>query len=238
MKLDILGIFAHPDDGELAAAGTILKHVAMGKKVGIVDLTEGQLGSRGTPETRLEEAEEASKILGLSVRENLGMEDGYFLNDAAHQKKVIEALRKHRPEIVFTNAIRDRHPDHGKASKLVADACFYSGLRRIKTAYNGKAQKAWRPKAVYNGIQDHYIRPDFIVDVSEFADKKFEAIMAFKSQFFDPNSKEPQTPISSKDFLENVRGRMRDHGRLIGVEYGEGFTVNRPVGVEDVTGLS
>lgn len=238
MKLDILGIFAHPDDAELACAGMILKHVAMGKKVGVVDLTEGQLGSRGTPETRLKEADEASKILGLAVRDNLGMEDGFFQNDEEHQKRIAVALRKYRPDIVITNAVRDRHPDHGKGSKLVADACFYSGLHKIETFFEGEAQEAWRPRAVYNAIQDHYIDPDFVVDVSEYAGKKFEAILAFKSQFFNPDSNEPETPISTMAFQENIRGRMRAHGRLIGVEYGEGFTVNRAVGVEDITLLA
>jgi len=237
MKLDILGIFAHPDDAELCCAGTLLKHIAMGKKVGIVDITMGQLGSRGTPMIRLAEAEAAAKVLGIEVRENLRLEDGYFENDQVHRLKVIESIRKFRPEIVITNAREDRHPDHGRASKLVSDACFFSGLRRIKSVNQGLEQKEWRPKAVYHAVQDRYIHPDFIVDVSLYVEKKFEAIMAFESQFYNPQNTEPQTPISSKEFLESVKARMRDYGRLINVEFAEGFTTERPVGVPDILEL-
>ena len=237
MKLDILGIFAHPDDAELCCSGTLLKHIDQGKKVGIVDLTLGQLGSRGTPMIRLAEAEQAAKILGLAIRENLEMEDGYFENNQAHRLKVIEAIRKFKPEIVITNAVNDRHPDHGRASKLVAEACFYSGLHRIKSIDQGKEQESWRPKAVYYAVQDRYIHADFVIDVSPYVEKKFEAIQAFESQFYRADSNEPETPISSQAFLESVKARMRDYGRLINVEFGEGFTSERPIGIKDLTQL-
>ena len=238
MKLDILGIFVHPDDAELCCAGTLIKHISLGKNVGIVDLTSGQLGSRGTPNIRLAEAEKAAEIMGLSVRENLGMQDGFFQNDPEHQKKIIHAIRKFRPDIVVTNAIQDRHPDHGRSSKLVSDACFYSGLRRIETIEKGERQEHWRPKVVYHGIQDRYIHPDFVVDVSTFVDKKFQAIQAYGSQFYNPDSSEPETPISTQSFLESVKARMRDYGRLINVDFAEGFTAERPVGVADITQLT
>ncbi len=237
MKLDILGIFIHPDDAELCCAGTLMKHISLGKKVGMVDLTSGQLGSRGTPTIRLAEAEKASQIMGLSVRENLGMEDGYFQNDPEHQKSIIKSIRKFRPEIVITNAIHDRHPDHGRSSKLVSDSCFYSGLRRIETIDKGEKQEEWRPKAVYYGVQDRYIHPDFVVDVGAFVDKKFEAIQAYGSQFYNPESSEPETPISSQAFLESIKARMRDYGRLINVDFAEGFTAERPIGIDDITQL-
>ena len=209
----------------------------MGKKVGLVDLTTGQLGSRGTPVIRLSEAEKAAKILGLHFRENLEMEDGFFLNNFEHQEKIIRSLRKFQPEIVITNAVNDRHPDHGKAAKLVSDACFYSGLRRIETVENGFSQEAWRPKAVYHAIQDRYIAPDFVVDVTAFVEQKFQSILAYDSQFYNPDSTEPDTPISSQSFLETVKGRMRDFGRSINVDFAEGFTVERPPGVHDITQL-
>ncbi|MEM7163024.1 MAG: bacillithiol biosynthesis deacetylase BshB1 [Bacteroidota bacterium] len=237
MKLDILGIFAHPDDAELCCAGTLLKHVSLGKSVGVVDITMGQLGSRGTPMIRLAEADKAAQILGLAIRDNLELEDGYIENDAAHRLKIIEAIRKYQPEIVITNAIEDRHPDHGRAAKLVSDSCFFSGLHRIKSIDQGQEQDAWRPKVVYHAVQDRYLKPHFIVDVSPFVDKKFEAIMAFESQFYSPNSTEPDTPISTKEFLEVVKARMRDYGRLINAEFGEGFTSERPLGIADMTQL-
>ena len=235
MKLDILAIVAHPDDAELGCSGTLAKHKSLGKRIGVVDMTEGELGSRGSAKIRLEEAKDASNILELDARLNLGFDDGFFANDKSHQIEVIKVIRELQPDIVLTNAINDRHPDHGRASKLVSDACFYSGLSRIETNYNDNLQEPWRPKAVYHFIQDRYIQPHFVVNVTGFIEKKMESIMAFKSQFYNPNSTEPETPISSKEFLEHVVGRMRDHGRLIGVDYGEGFTVERAIGIEDMS---
>jgi bacillithiol biosynthesis deacetylase BshB1 len=237
IKLDILAFGAHPDDTELGCGGTLIKHVKSGKKVGVVDLTEGQLGSRGSIAQRYKEAEKAMKITGLSIRENLGMEDGWFRNDVESQHKIIEMIRKYQPEIVLANAISDRHPDHGRAASLVAEACFYSGLVKIETVYNGKKQEAWRPKALYHYIQDYHIEPDFVIDVSAHWDQKIEAIMAFSSQFFNPNSKEKETPISSKSFLDFLGARARNIGRPIGAEYGEGFTSTRYLGVEDLFDL-
>lgn len=237
MKLDILAIGVHPDDVELSAAGTLLKHIALGKTVGILDLTRGELGTRGSAELRTEEANKSAKILGLSVREQLNMPDGFFENNEALQKQIIQIIRKYQPEIVLCNAIRDRHPDHGRAAKLAADACFYSGLMKIETKENNTFQSAWRPKAIYHYIQDHFIEPDFVIDITAHMDKKMEAIMAFASQFFDPNSKEPETPISSKNFMENVKAKASLFGRAINCNYAEGFTVNRYIGVENLFDL-
>ncbi len=237
MKLDILVFAAHPDDAELSCSGTILKHIAQGKKVGVVDLTEGQLGSRGSVETRYEEADRASKILGLHVRENLRMEDGFFQNDPKHQRLIIKMLRKYRPEIVFANAPKDRHPDHGRASALVSEACFYSGLLKIETSFDGGKQKQWRPKAVYHYIQDRYINPDFVVDITDVFETKMKSIFAYSSQFYNPESDAPETPISSKDFIDFLEGRARDYGRLINVKFGEGFVVERPLGVSNLLDL-
>ena len=234
MRCEILAFAAHPDDVELAASGTMMVHAALGKKIGVIDLTRGQLGSRGSVELRSEEAEKASKILGLDVRENLGMEDGWFKNDRSHIEKVAGMIRKYKPEIVLCNAWKDRHPDHGRASKLVSEAAFYSGL--VKLDIDGL--EAHRPRMVLHYIQDRMLNPDIVIDISAYMDKKMEAIMAFSSQFYDPISKGPTTPISSKEFIEFVRGRAREMGRLIGVEYGEGFTVERAVGVKDLTLLS
>lgn len=235
MKIDILAIVAHPDDAELGCSGTLLKHKTLGLKTGVVDLTEGQLGSRGSAEIRLKEALDAGEVLKLDVRLNLGFEDGFFQNDPNHQLEIIKVIRHLKPDIVLTNAVNDRHPDHGRASKLVSDACFYSGLVRIETDYEGNNQDAWRPQVVYHFIQDRYIKPDLVVDVSGYVDQKMESIKAFKSQFYNPESPEPETPISSKEFLDHVVGRLRDHGRLIGVEYGEGFTTERALGVHDLS---
>jgi bacillithiol biosynthesis deacetylase BshB1 len=236
MTVDILAFAAHPDDVELAASGTLLKHKAQGLGTGVIDLTQGQLGSRGTAELRLKEAEASAEILGLDVRENLGMEDGWFRNDKAHVEAIASMIRKYKPSIILANAVQDRHPDHGRASKLVSEAAFYSGLTQVKTP--GIEVEAWRPKLVLHYIQDRYITPDIVVDISEYMEQKMKSILAFSSQFFDPNNDEPETPISSKEFLEVVRGRARDMGRLIGVEYGEGYTKERGVGVEDLTSLS
>ena len=237
MKLDILAFGAHPDDVELGCSGTIAKEVSLGKKVGIIDLTRGELGTRGSVEIRNSESAKASEILGVSVRENLNMRDGFFINDEAHQLKIIQMLRKYRPEIVLCNAITDRHIDHGKGSKLVSDACFLSGLVKIETELNGEKQQAWRPKVVYHYIQWQNIEPDFVVDISGFLDKKMESVLAYGSQFYDPNSKEPVTPITSKTFLDSVKYRAEDLGRLVGVEYAEGFTTERYLAVNSLDDL-
>jgi bacillithiol biosynthesis deacetylase BshB1 len=237
MKLDILAIGVHPDDIELGCAGTILKHIAAGKKVGVLDLTHGELGSRGSGELRLEEAANSAKILGLSSRDNLGFADGFFRNTKENQIEVIKILRKYQPDVVLCNAPKDRHPDHGRASQLVSEACFYAGLVKVETELDGKDQELWRPKAVYHYIQDRFLKPDFVVDVSDFLDKKTEAIMAFSSQFYNPNSELPETPISSKKFMDFVKARMSDFARDISADYAEGFTVDRTLGVEDITQL-
>lgn len=237
MKLDILAFGAHPDDVELGAGGTVAKAVAEGKKVGIVDLTKGELGTRGTEFTRFEEAANASKILGVSVRENLGFADGFFVNDKTHQLEVIKMIRKYQPEIVICNAVDDRHIDHGRGSKLVSDACFLSGLVKIETEVEGKLQDKWRPKTVYHYIQWKDLTPDFVVDISGYIDKKMESVFAYKTQFFDPNSKEPETPITSKNFTDSINYRARELGRLVGVEHAEGFTIERYVAVDSLFDL-
>jgi N-acetylglucosamine malate deacetylase 1 len=237
MKLDILAFGAHPDDVELGCSGTIAKEVNLGKKVGIIDLTRGELGTRGSVETRNSESANASEILGVSVRENLDMRDGFFVNDEAHQLKVIQMIRKYQPEIVLCNAIDDRHIDHGKGSKLVSDACFLSGLRQIKTELNGENQEAWRPKLVYHYIQWKNIEPDFVVDISAFMETKMQSVLAYGSQFYDPKSNEPVTPIASKNFLDSIKYRAQDFGRLVGVEYAEGFTVERYLAVNSLSDL-
>lgn len=236
-KLDILVIAAHPDDAELGCSGTIASHVAKGYKVGIVDLTQGEMGTRGTPETRMEEAAAASKVLGLAARENLGFKDIYFKDDQYHQLELIKVIRKYRPEIVLANAVTDRHPDHGKGASLATHACFMSGLRRIETVLDGMEQEAWRPKFVYHYIQNNYIEPDFIVDITPFWDTKIASIMAFKSQFYDPKSDEPSSFISSPEFLPFVESRSREFGHRIMTKYGEGFTVERFIGVNDLFDL-
>lgn len=237
MKLDIVAFGAHPDDVELGCAGTILKEISLGRKVGIVDLTRGELGTRGSAEIRHQEATAAADILGVAVRENLDMRDGFFLNDEQHQLEVIKMIRKYKPEIVLCNAIDDRHIDHAKGSKLVSDACFLSGLVRIETEIDGVKQEAWRPKLVYHYIQWKNIEPDFVVDITGFTDTKIKSILAYGSQFYDPNSKEPESPISSKNFLESLNYRSRDLGRLAGVDHAEGFTVERYLAVNSLADL-
>jgi bacillithiol biosynthesis deacetylase BshB1 len=227
LKLDILAFGAHPDDVELGCGGTIAKEIANGKKVGVIDLTRGELGTRGTDLTRKEEATEASKILKLSVRENLGFADGFFVNDKEHQLKIIELIRKYQPEIVLCNAIDDRHIDHPKGSNLVSNASFLSGLIKIETHCNGESQKPWRPKQVLHYIQWKHIEPDVVIDISEYMSVKEQAVYAYKTQFYNPESKEPNTPISSKNFTESIRYRAQDLGRLTGVEYAEGFTTEK-----------
>lgn len=237
MKLDILAFGAHPDDVELGCSGTILKEISLGKSVGIIDLTRGELGTRGSAEIRGQEANAAAKILGVSIRENLEMRDGFFVNDEKHQLEIIKMIRKYKPEIVLCNAIDDRHIDHEKGSKLVSDACFLSGLMKIETELAGKKQSAWRPKVVYHYIQWKNIEPDFVVDITGFTDKKIESILAYRSQFYDPNSKEPESPITSKNFFESLNYRSRDLGRLVGLEHAEGFTVERYLAVNSLGDL-
>jgi len=237
MKLDILVLSAHPDDAEISCGGTIAKHIASGKKVGVVDLTRGELGTRGTAEIRDQEAATSSKVLGLTVRGNLGLRDGFFKNSEEDQLKVVEAIRKYQPEIVLTNAVHDRHPDHGRASDLVYESTFLSGLTKVETKSEGKLQSAWRPKAVYHFIQSLYITPDFVVDVSDFWERKIEALRAFKSQFYDPQSKEPETFISNPGFMKLIEARGHELGYTIGVKYGEGFTVRRHLGVNNLFDL-
>ena len=237
MKLDILAVGAHPDDVELGCAATIAKEISLGKKVGILDLTRGELGTRGSADIRDREAAAAAKILGVEVRENLAFADGFFTNDKLHQLEIIKVLRKYRPDIVLCNAIDDRHIDHGKGSKLVSDACFLSGLQKIETGVGEKLQEAWRPRHVYHYIQWKNIEPDFVVDVTGFIDKKMDAIKAYASQFYDPDSNEPITPIASKNFIDSLAYRARDLGRLVGAEYAEGFTVERYVAVDSLDKL-
>jgi len=238
LKLDILVLAVHPDDAELGCGGTILRYVAEGKKVGIVDLTRGELGSRGSAEIRAKEAAAAGEILGLSIRENLGLADGFFKNDEEHQRKVITAIRKYQPEIVITNAYHDRHPDHGRASDLVQDAAFLSGLRKVETELDGNQQQEWRPKFLLHFIQDNYIKPDFVIDVTDYWDKKIESVKAYGSQFYNPDWKEEhQTYISSEGFYEGVEARAREFGRSMQVKFGEGFTSRKILGINDLFSL-
>jgi bacillithiol biosynthesis deacetylase BshB1 len=238
MKLDILVLPVHPDDAELGCSGTIVKEIALGKKVGIVDLTRGELGTRGSAEIRDKEAAASAKILGLAVRDNLGLPDGFFENNKPHQLKVIEAIRRFRPEIVITNAYHDRHPDHGRASDLVEDSAFLSGLRKIETYYNGHKQQEWRPNLVLHFIQDNYIKPDILVDVTDYWDKKLESIHAFGSQFYNPEWEgEPQTYISSPEFIQVIEARAREYGKSINVKFAEGFISRKILGVNDLFDL-
>ena len=234
MKLDILAFGAHPDDVELSAGGTLLKHISAGKKAGIVDLTRGELGTRGNAETRMKESAAASERLGLSARENLGLEDGFFHDDKETMLKVVSVIRRYRPEIVLANATSDRHPDHGRAAKLVADACFYSGLRRVETRSDGKAQEAWRPQSVYHYIQDYLLVPSFVVDITQWMEGKMEAVMCFRSQFYrtDADPSEPATAISSPEFLDFLHARAIEFGRRIHAKYAEGFIAARTPGVK------
>lgn len=236
-KVDILVISAHPDDAELSCGAAIAKEVAQGKTVGLVDLTRGELGTRGTIDIRAQEAEAGRKILGAAFRENLGLADGFFANDQAHQLEIIKAIRRHQPEMVLTNTINDRHPDHGRAATLVRDACFYSGLRKISTTYNQEEQEAWRPKQVLHFIQTQFVQPDVVLDVSEYWETKMKAIRAFRSQFINEDGKEPQTILTTPLFLNFIEARGKELGHSIGVAYGEGYTVNRQIGVKDLWDL-
>lgn len=237
MKLDILVLAAHPDDAELSCGGTIASHVANGKKVGIVDFTQGELGTRGSVEIREEEANASSKVLGVSVRENLKLQDGFFQNDREHQLKVIQKIRQYQPEIVIANSVTDRHPDHGRGAELSRDACFLSGLRMIETEVNGKKQNEWRPKQVWHMIQSIYIKPDLVVDVSEYWDTKMKAIRCFKSQFDQAEGDEPGTFLTTPIFMKFIEARSQEIGHAIGVAYGEGFTNDKQMGVKSLFDL-
>ncbi|MCA6073228.1 bacillithiol biosynthesis deacetylase BshB1 [Fulvivirga sedimenti] len=238
MKLDILAFAAHPDDTELSCSGTLAAHIAKGYKVGVVDFTRGEMGTRGSAELRDHEALDAARTLGLSVRDNLGFEDVFFAVDKHHLHEVVCKIRQYQPGIVIANAVHDRHPDHGKAAKLVTEAIFLAGLRKYETHdEDGNKQEPWRPDAVYHYIQSLYIKPDIVVDISDYWDRKVEAIQCFKSQFYDPESDEPETFISKPGFMKFLESRAREFGYVIGAEYGEGFTVERYPGVQDLFNL-
>lgn len=236
-KLHILAIGVHPDDLELSCAGVLIKHAKMGQQVGILDLTAGELGTRGTAEIRLQEAQDAAKAMGVIVRECAGMRDGFFKNDEEHQLQLIKYIRKYQPDIVIANALEDRHPDHGRAGRLIADACFLAGLRRVETSVNGEQQQAWRPKRVFHMIQDRFIEPSFIVDITDTFEQKKEAIKCYKSQFHDPNSNEPMTYIASQDFLNAIEARASLLGKRIGTKYGEGFICENIPGIDNLNML-
>lgn len=233
MKLDILAIAVHPDDVELGCAGTLMVHARQGMKVGVVDLTRGELGTRGTPELREQEAQAAAKIMGLEVRENLGLADGFFRNDTMEQMAIITAIRKYRPDIVLANAMDDRHPDHGRAGKLIADSCFLAGLRKVETMADGQPQEAWRPKQVFHFLQDRYHEPDFVIDISAVMEQKLDAIKSFSSQFLAPKDHEPQTYISGSGFFDSVIYRAKMLGKMVGVEYAEGYTSAKMIGIRN-----
>ncbi|MBT8231758.1 MAG: bacillithiol biosynthesis deacetylase BshB1 [Saprospiraceae bacterium] len=234
-KLDILAIGVHPDDVELGCGATLLKHLDLGYKIGILDLTKGELGTNGSAELRLQEANAAKEFAGIQVRDNLGFADGFFINDKAHKIEIIKVIRKYQPDIILSNAIMDRHPDHGNASKMISEACFLSGLIKIETQIDGERQDKWRPKKVYNYIQDYQLEPDFVVDISDHFERKIEMVLCFKSQFYNPKDIGEQTPISSKSFLEHLRGRAAGFGRRINVKYAEGFTSSSYIGIDDIT---
>lgn len=231
-KLEILAFGVHPDDVELGCSGTLMAAVTEGKKVGIVDLTRGELGTRGSAEIRKVEAANAAKVLGITIRENLGIADGFFQNDEFHQRRVIEVIRKYQPEILLCNAPEDRHPDHGRSAKLVSDAAFLSGLRKIETTLEGEQQEAWRPKYVFHYLQDRFLQPDFVVDISAHIDKKIEAVLQYTTQFFNPELNEPETYISSPEFLETVKARAMMLGKRIGVKFAEGYISEKMIGVK------
>ena len=235
--VDILAFGAHPDDVELSAGGTLIKQIKNGSTVGIVDITMGEMGTRGTPEIRLMEAANAMKIIGANFRENLKMPDSFIDLSKKSIEKVVQAIRIHKPKIVLCNAIKDRHPEHGIASELVSKACFISGLTKFETFIDGKKQDSHRPKNIYHYIQDKWINPDFVMDISDEIDQKIKAVKAFESQFYNPKSSEPNTPISSKDFLDSVMSKANLMGRTIDKSFGEGFTVERPIGTSDLMNL-
>jgi bacillithiol biosynthesis deacetylase BshB1 len=238
MKLDILAIGVHPDDVELSCSGTLLKAIEEGKKIGILDLTRGELGTRGNTKIREQEATESAKLMGALVRENTKMDDGFFRQSRKNIMKIVRVIRKYQPEIVLANALEDRHPDHARAAKLISDACFIAGLSKVESVDNeGNMQDKWRPKAIYHYIQDHHLKPDFVIDITPYMDQKMELIMTFKSQFYDPDSKEPESPISSLNFMESIKAKNRVFGRPIGADFGEGFNVERTLGVKDLFDL-
>jgi bacillithiol biosynthesis deacetylase BshB1 len=230
MKLDILAFGVHPDDVELGCAGTIMAAIDQGKKVGIVDLTRGELGTRGTSTTRTQEATAAAKIMGVDVRENLDMADGFFANDEAHQRKIIALIRKYQPDVILANAPEDRHPDHGRSAILVSDAAFLSGLRKIETIHEGVTQNAWRPAYTFHYIQDRFIQPSFVIDITAYMERKMEAVLAYGTQFTSADTSEPQTYISSPQFLETVKARALMLGKRIGVGYAEGYITEKIIG--------
>ncbi len=239
-EVDILAIGVHPDDIELSCGATLLKQQKeYGHSIGLLDLTAGELGTRGSGELRLNEAADAARILGARFRANVGLRDGFFQHTSDEAEKLIPYIRAAKPKLVLTNTVHDRHPDHGRASRLTVDACFLAGLRRIETVdpISGEKQEVHRPEAVYSYVQDYSLEPDIVVDVNGYMDKKMEAVLAYKSQFYDPESDEPQTPISGKDFMDFIRAKAHTYGRWIGVDYGEGFKVHRPIGVRDLLQL-
>lgn len=237
MKLDILAFGVHPDDIELCCSGTLMVEMKRGKKAGIIDLTRGEMGTRGTAETRKVEAEKAAEIMGIHVRENLGMRDCFFENDESHRLQVIQKIRQYRPDVVFCNAVEDRHPDHGRAANLVKESCFLSGLIKIKTSFEGKEQEAWRPKLVMHYIQDRYLQPDFVVDITGMYERKMKSVMAYSTQFYNPDLNEPETYISTPAFMESIESRNKTFGRMIGVGYAEGFMMDQMPGVRSVFDL-
>jgi bacillithiol biosynthesis deacetylase BshB1 len=238
MKLDILAIGVHPDDVELSCCGTLLKAIDQGRKVGLLDLTQGELGTRGNAKIREQEATESAQLMGALVRENAKMDDGFFRHSRKNIMKIVRVIRKYKPEIVLANALEDRHPDHARASKLTSDACFIAGLAKVESIdKEGDVQERWRPKAIYHYIQDYHLEPDFVIDITPYIDRKMELIMVFKSQFYDPNSKEPDSPISSINFMESIKAKNRVFGRPIGADFGEGFNVERTPGVKDLFDL-
>ncbi len=238
MELDILAIGAHPDDVELCCGGTILRHVDKGYKVGIIDLTKGELGTRGTPEIRQKEAQQAADILGAEIRENLGMPDGFFEVNKVNQRALIKKIRQYQPQIILTNAIEDRHPDHGRAAELVEKASFKSGLTKITTQINGEPQERWRPQCIYHFIQFHYLEPDFVVDITDYKEQRREAVKAHQSQFYSSDSdKELDTILTDPSFFKRIDARAREYGRSIGVEYAEGFNTYQKFGIPDLLQL-
>lgn len=240
-NIDILAFGVHPDDVELGCSGTLLKHISMGYSVGLIDLTRGELGTRGSAEIRTIEAKNAAERLQAKFRINLDMEDGFFQDNLENQFKLIEVIRRFKPTLVLLNAIKDRHPDHGRAAKMVADACFYAGLSKISTSFNSIAQEAWRPKYVYHYIQDHNLKPDFVIDITEFMDEKLNLVKTFKSQFYLPTAteyqEEKETPISGADFLDFLSAKARSYGREAGFTYAEGFTTVRTPGIQNLFDL-
>jgi len=237
LNIDILAIGAHPDDVELGCSGTIAKEISLGKKVGIIDLTRGELGTRGSAEIRDLEAKKAASILGVSFRQNLNFKDGFFTNDEEHQLELIKVIRKYKPKIILCNAIDDRHIDHPKGANLVIDSCFLSGLKKIKTNHDGVDQNPWRPENIYHYIQWKNLNPDFVVDISEYFDTKIKSVKSFESQFYNGNESVHDTPISTKNFLDSIEYRAKDLGRLTGVEYAEGFIASRLPRIESISDL-